>query len=96
MVCLPPDGFATGTYSFITDAPQMFGGAYGDTFSTEVTIVATGPTTRQFITDYLGITSDRTFDFDLVCGEVLVLQGKIRPSCGGVQWGPASDGTKGA
>jgi hypothetical protein len=99
VVCLPPDGFATGTYSFITDAPQMFGGAYGDTFSTEVTIVATGPTTRQFITDYLGFGLERTFDFDLVCGEVLVPAGQGSGlACSGnpLEWGPASDGTKGA
>ena len=99
VVCLPPEGFAVGTYSFITDAPQMFGGAYGDTFSTEVNIVATGPTTRQFITDYLGFGLERTFDFDLVCGDVLVPPGQGSGlSCGGnpLEWGPASDGSTGA
>ena len=99
VVCLPPEGFAVGTYSFITDAPQMFGGAYGDTFSTEVNIVATGPTTRQFITDYLGFGLERTFDFDLVCGDVLVPPGQGSGlACGGnpLEWGPASDGSTGA
>lgn len=98
VVCLPPEGFATGTYSFITDADPMFGGYYGpNTFSTEVTIVATGPTQRQFITDYLNFGLERTFDFDLVCGEVLVPPGQYAGlGCSvGLYWGPASDGSVG-
>lgn len=95
VVCLLPETFATGTYKLEADK-VMFGGAYGPTFSEEVTITATGAVGRTFTTDYLGFGLTQAFDFDLVCGFTLA---KTMPSglrCSvAIEWGPAASGDQG-
>ena len=95
VVCLLDETFATGTYQLVGDQ-EMFGGAYGPTFSEEVTITATGAVGRTFTTDYLGFGLTRDFNFDLVCGLTLASVGSSGLQCSaGIEWGPAVSGDQG-
>lgn len=95
VVCLLPETFAAGKYQLVADQ-EMFGGAYGPTFSEEVTITATGPVSRTFTTDYLGFGLTRDFNFDLVCGFTLAAKGSSGLACSvSIEWGPADSGDQG-
>ena len=95
VVCLLSETFAAGKYQLVADK-IMFGGAYGPTFSEEVTITATGPVSRKFTTDYLGFGLTRDFNFDLVCGLTLASKGSSGLACSaGLEWGPADSGDQG-
>lgn len=96
VVCLLPDSFAVGTYKLEANK-VMFGGAYGETFSSEVTITKSGAIGRTFVTDYLGFGLTQNFGFDLVCGKTLALNASSGLQCSaGIEWGPAVSGNQGS
>lgn len=95
VVCLLPDTFAVGKYKLEANK-VMFGGAYGPTFSSEVTITKSGPVARTFVTDYLGFGLTRNFGFDLICGKTLAQNGTSGLACSsGLGWGAAASGNQG-
>jgi hypothetical protein len=88
VVCLLPDGFATGDYSLVqtVGSPDPFFGAPTKFAEGTVTLTeGSTPTQRDFDVGYISFALDMTID--LVCGNVQIPQQNSGVGCGGaVVW----------
>lgn len=96
VACPLPAGYATGLYRIeqIAGAPDPFSGAAGRFAPMQVNITQTSPIGRRFSPTYYGFEG-RTFNFNLVCGDVIVPKTGAGLSCGGPSLGWRSAATPG-
>jgi hypothetical protein len=96
VACPLPAGYATGRYSIEQvggPSDPFFGNPYRFA-PMQVTITQTSPIGRRFAPTYLTFEG-RTFNFNLVCGDLLVPPSGAGVSCSGVNLGWRTAGTPG-
>ncbi|AHM62444.1 secreted protein with Por secretion system C-terminal sorting domain [Flammeovirgaceae bacterium 311] len=88
VACPLPAGFATGRYRIeqIAGEPDPFSGAPGRFAPMQVNLTQTSPIGRTFSPTYYGFDA-RTFNFNLVCGDLIVPPTGAGLSCGGPSLG---------